>query len=218
MRGDTGVGSLSRMTSPICKSEAFELRHDGDLVVFKKRTEHLVDGIVSGIIVDLLAFSLLSVALILGIWILIVSLTLKRPGHFAPPFNHFASPEIVHAAQVALLPLMGILFVGMSVVLLRMIWFRQICFFPYQCRFKKAAGGLWAVQRKLWFLPYPWKKLGWLADLVLPFSFPWRLGILAPHQNQAGEISSCILGRLHRFQERGRERGSEGFGNTEGSF
>ena len=143
-----------------CRSEGFVLCRDGDDDVVAKRREYVMDGIVTGIIVDLLAFPLLSASLILGVWMLVGTLTREHAFHLAPQLNHFASPSVVRAAEAALPVLMGIMFAGGSVCLLPLLLRSQAGFSPYQCRFKKGVDGSWTVQRKLWFLSSPWRKLG----------------------------------------------------------
>jgi hypothetical protein len=141
-------------------SEAFDLHRDGEMVVVAKRRENVVDGIVTGIIANLMVFPLLLGALILGIWMIVATLRDRHGFHFAPQFDHFASPALVRGAEVALPVLMGIMFAGGSFFLLRFFLKLQFCFFPYECRFKKAADGRWLVQQKLWFMSFPWRRLG----------------------------------------------------------
>jgi hypothetical protein len=84
----------------------------------------------------------------------------KADFRFTPQFDHFASPSIVHAVEAVLPALMGMMFAGGSLLLIRLFLRAQPCFFPYECRFKKDAEGVWVVQQKLWFLSSRWRKLG----------------------------------------------------------
>ncbi len=145
-------------------SKAFELHSHGDLIVVAKRKEGVVEGIVHGIIVDLLAFPLFGVCFLVGIWILVSTLKDPHQGQVAPQFDHFASPAIVHGAAVVLQIFVGIMFSAGSLFLGRFLLKLQFCLFPLECRLKKGADGRWSVQQKVWFISLPWRRLsqGWL--------------------------------------------------------
>ena len=121
------------------KSEAFDLSRDGEMIVIAKRREHVVDGIVTGIIANLIMLPLLSVALIVGVWALVLTVTRERS---------------------LFLGLVGLIFAGGSLFLLRFFLKTQASFFPYECRLKKDAEGGWTVQQRLWFVSFRWRKLG----------------------------------------------------------
>jgi hypothetical protein len=153
-------GSSSNMSALEDKSEAFDLRRNGEMVVVAKQRKNVVNGIVTGIIVDLMAFPLFSGALILGIWMIVAALTDRHGIHFAPQFDHFASPAIVRGADVVFPVLMGIMFAGSAFFLLRLFLKLQANFFPFECRFKRDADVGWMVQQKLWFVASRWRRLG----------------------------------------------------------
>ena len=98
-----------------------------------------MDGIVTGIIVNALSLPLLLVVLLVGLCLLVVTVTREH----------------------RLLPgLMGIMFVGVSILLLRLFLKSEFSFFPYECRLKKVMDGRWFVQQRLWFVSFPWRRLG----------------------------------------------------------
>ena len=127
------------MTTAEITSNAFDLYRSSELIVVAKRRENVVDGIVTGIIANALSLPLLLIMLLVGLWLLVVTVTREH----------------------ALLPgLMGILFVGVSILLLRLFLKSEFSFFPYECRFKKAMDGRWFIQQRLWFVSFPWRRLG----------------------------------------------------------
>jgi len=126
------------MTTAEITSEAFDIYRSSEVIVVAKRRENVVDGIVTGIIVNALALPLLLVMLLVGLWLLVVTVTQEH----------------------RLLPgLMGIMFVGVSILLLRLFLKSEYCCFPYKCRFKKPMDGRWFVQQRLWFVSFPWRRL-----------------------------------------------------------
>jgi hypothetical protein len=141
-------------------SRAFDLHRNGEMLVIAKRNEHVVDGIVTGIITDLLAFPLFSIAFILGVWLIVGTLSGKLEGQWAPSFDHFASPAIVRAAGAVLTVLMGIMFAGGAFFLFRFFLKSQPGLFPFECHFKRNGVGEWIVRQKLWFLVSRWRTLG----------------------------------------------------------
>jgi hypothetical protein len=127
------------MTRAEIKSNAFDLYRSSEVIVVAKRRENVVDGIVTGIIANALSLPVLLLMLLVGLWLLVVTVTQAH----------------------RLLPgLMGIMFVGVSILLLRLFLKSEFCFFPYECRFKKAMDGRWFVQQRLWFVSFPWRRLG----------------------------------------------------------
>ena len=127
------------MSAPGNKSEAFDLIRNGETIVIAKRKENVVDGIVTGIITDLLVVPFLAGELILGIWMLVLTVTRDHS---------------------LLLGCVGVMFAGVSVFLLRLFLKSQASFFPFECRFKKDVDGGWVVQQRLWFVPFGWRRLG----------------------------------------------------------
>lgn len=143
--------------------EAFKLSRRGDLMIIAQRKEHVVDGIVTGLIVDLLALPLLVGGLALGIWMIVSSLTSGQKGHLNPALNNYLPAHVVRALDVAFIPLLGILFVVVSACVLWLFLRAQPGFFPYECQFRKDTGGTWKVRQKLWFVCSRWRALtdGW---------------------------------------------------------
>ena len=104
------------MTNAEITSGAFDLYRSSEVIVVAKRREYVVDGIVTGIIVNALALPVLLVMLLAGLWLLVHTVT----------------------QEPSLLPgLMAIMFVGVSILLLRLFLKAEYSFFPYECRFKK---------------------------------------------------------------------------------
>jgi hypothetical protein len=121
------------------QSHAFVLRHEKGMIVVGKPSWSLAGGIVTGAIVDLVAFPLLCAMFVFGVYVLFVAVTRER----------------------AFLPLvMGILLVAIPGGLFPLFAGAQANLFPYECRFQKTDGGLWAVQRRFWFLHFHWRELG----------------------------------------------------------
>ena len=119
--------------------QGFDLARDGDVIVVAQRGRHVVDGIVTGILLDLVGFPFLTLFFVMGLWMLFVTVARE------------------HSVLAAV---MGIVFAGGSAGLFWLLLLVQPCLFPFQCRFRRSTNGVWAVQRKLWFLSSRWRNLG----------------------------------------------------------
>jgi len=121
------------------KLENIHISRMADQIIVAKRRERAVDGIVTGIIIDLLGFPLLLGGMALGVWVTGRALLGMEP----PP-----------------LILLGLMFVLFSAVPLCLLLRAQPAFFPYECRFRKDGNGNWLVQRRLGFLASRWRTTG----------------------------------------------------------
>ena len=121
------------------KLKGFEFSRDGDLIVIEKVSGHVIDGIVTGIILDLIAFPFLTLFTVFGLWMLFRTATQEHSW---------------------LAVGMGLLFSVTGAGLFRLLLLVQPNMFPFQSRFQKTADGAWALQRKLWFLSARWRNLG----------------------------------------------------------
>jgi hypothetical protein len=121
------------------KPKQFRLLREGDDIIVAKHNEYVTDGIVTGLIVDVIGFPLLLVALVVGVWLILQS---------------------VFSEHSWLMALMGIMFAGLGGGVGWVFLMVQPSVFPFQCRFRKTAQGSWTVQRKLWFMPFRWRELG----------------------------------------------------------
>jgi hypothetical protein len=121
------------------KLKGFEFSRNGDVIVIEKISAHVIDGIVTGIIIDLIAFPLLALCIVVGLWMLFIT----------------AAQEHSWLAVG-----MGLMFSIMGVGLFWLLLLVHPGLFPFQCRFQKTANGVWAVQRKLWFFSSGWRNLG----------------------------------------------------------
>lgn len=136
------------------KAEAVELeniviRRAEDRVTVAKRREHVVDGIVTGTIVDLVALPLLLAAAALGVWMIVLG---------------------IRESDSLLLVPVGLVFVVLSAAPLYLLWWSQAAFFPYECRFRRNGDGKWLVQRRLGFLGSRWRVLDTFAVVARPTS------------------------------------------------
>jgi hypothetical protein len=81
-------------------------------------------------------------------------------------------PFVARAVQAIILPFMGVLFVGGSLLLLRVFLRVQAIVFPYECRLTRDVDGSWTAKQKLWFLRLPSRRLGreWVIWCVPVYS------------------------------------------------
>ncbi|MBA4149940.1 MAG: hypothetical protein H0X66_17650 [Verrucomicrobia bacterium] len=145
------------MRSAPYKSEAFDLFHRQDSILIAERKEHRTDGIVTGVIVALLAFPLLTGGLILGMWFLILGVT-GEGGFRLDPALSPASPLVARLIEAASPFVFGLLFSGVSAGVLFVFLKAMPNMFPYECRLK-STGTSWALQRRLWFMASTWSTL-----------------------------------------------------------
>ncbi len=110
-------------------------------------TESLIEGIITGSIINILFFPLFLVGIAAGIWIIVLALVGKIP---------------------FLLIFMGVMFVMCSVAPLYMLIKSQAAFFPYQCRFKRSNEGQWYLQRRLGILNSRWQLLENFSIVAIP--------------------------------------------------
>jgi len=118
------------MNATKCKSHAFDLSRKGDVIVIAKHKDGVVDGIVTGLIVDVLGLPVLLAGLFMGI-LMLVGVVRGEEFKINPKLDHFASPPVVHAVFVIFAALLGLLFASMAVFLLWGLWQVQSAVFPY---------------------------------------------------------------------------------------
>jgi hypothetical protein len=119
----------------------------GDQVVVQTRREHKIDGMVTGAIFNLLGLPLLLSGIVLGCWMIVLTIIGDAPWFMI---------------------LIGLLFVTFSAAPLYMLLWSQPAFFPYECRFKRDSESKWLVQRRLGLLTSRWRVLGDFSIVARP--------------------------------------------------
>ncbi len=110
------------------RSQAIDLLGGQAETVIRKPSDHRVDGIVTGVIVNVLAFPLLIGAIALGLWMLYVAATEGAP---------------------IIIVVMGIGFVFGGLGLIRLFAVSQMAFFPVKWTIRRLPDGLWSLKKHI---------------------------------------------------------------------